>query len=451
VPNNLLNANFPISSSQLHGYFTIANVDTNNYYINIDHRSGNYNAFGGNDVYVTNVLQIQAGYTHANTYSITLNDTYTNIIYATIVSSAFPNSQQIVRNSPANKKNNSFYWENIEDGNYVYSVTLNPGNYTPQSLATQLEKLIANVARVNFDTANTAYAGINNMNININTDTNIVTVTSYKTALLQKPLINVQPSIPSSPTSTDPSNIVIQIFQPSHNLTVGTTISIQGAIDYLGIPASSLNTNFIVHSVIDSNNYTINITNLNLLQTRTDTKGGNAILITVPNIFRLRMDYSDNIGQILGFRNVGNTDSISVYSSSVTNNQAYVNELTVDAFGNTISLSNLSLNFVGDTYIDIVCPQLGIQSVFNDANKKIFGRILLEGSPGEISYNTFVDLPQTYYNTIADLYQLEFMFLAPDGTLFDFNGQDHSFIIKIVSIADNPKGTSINTKIGKFT
>jgi hypothetical protein len=43
------------------------------------------------------------------------------------------------------------------------------------------------------------------------------------------------------------------------------------------------------------------------------------------------------------------------------------------------------------------------------------------------------------------------MFLAPDVTLFDFNGQDHSFIIKIVSIADNPKGTSINTKIGKFT
>ena len=55
-------------------------------------------------------------------------------------------------------------------------------------------------------------------------------------------------------------------------------------------------------------------------------------LITVERQF----NYSDSLGEILGFRNVGETNSITSFATTITNNIAYENDYFKDSVGNEI-------------------------------------------------------------------------------------------------------------------
>jgi nicotinate-nucleotide adenylyltransferase len=46
----------------------------------------------------------------------------------------------MIRSSPSVKKNNILYWQNIDDGEYIYSVEITPGNYTIDTLTYLQEK-----------------------------------------------------------------------------------------------------------------------------------------------------------------------------------------------------------------------------------------------------------------------------------------------------------------------
>ena len=460
IPINLVNAEFPLNLFHVQGFLTIVNVEKDFYYVTINHRMGSFLSFGGNDIYVAKVLDVINGFTQPNHYILNLGKTYTNVIYVGIVDSEFPNTQQVV-----NTTNNVFYWENQDDGGHVYSVTLTPGNYDPISVAENLEKLILATPRVNYTSIGTQYTNKNVIKIVIDQSTSQFTASSYKEAKLQKPFINTIPSIPLTPSLSDPVNIQVQIRQINHNIDVGTSIVIKGAINTMGIPPETLNDTHIVTTVIDQNNYVISLSNVNLTDIRQDTRGGNNVTIFVPNIFRLIMDRSNCIGQLLGFRDVGMVTSITVYATTITNYEPYFEELDLDSNGTPKSFENNALSLFGDTYLLIQCPQL---TQYDDIDvgrniNNIYGKILLPEYNGEtekgrytnnkskILFNTFSNSARIYLEPIPELYRLEFTFLTPNGNLFDFNYIDHSFTLKIVTVTDRPKGTEIDTSIGKIT
>lgn len=473
VPNNLINSEYPINFEHRQGYLTIAKVDKSNVYINISHRAGNFTTFGGAGVYIAKVLDVIEGYSNPNNYQIDLGRAYGNITYATIISSEFPNSQNIVKDIPEIDKNNSFYWENLDDGSHIYKINITPGNYTKQSIAKELEDSINRTTRVNHNYKNTKYTNKNKMIVHIDSNTDIVTFDSYKEALLQKPFIGVIPAIPPTPSLTDPDEVRIQVKQLNHKLQIGEHITFSGAISYFGIPENILNRTHVVSHVYDENTYGFDIKYFNLEISRHDNGGGNTITLLVPNVFRLRLDFSDSICALLGFHDVGLPTSITHYRTIIKNNQLYENELDVDGNGNKKNLENHIITLQGDSYLLIQCPQLGKlfnidiiqkEEINGEKEKKqrntinnIFGKILLkhnnknENQHDKIIFDSYVHLPQIYYEPIPELYKLDFKFLAPDGSLFNFNNVDHSFTLKIVTVYDHPKGTSIDSIIGKTT
>jgi hypothetical protein len=232
-------------------------------------------------------------------------------------------------------------------------------------------------------------------------------------------------------------------------LNVGENIVISDMLSTLGIPEDKLNGEFDVKSIVNDSTYTIDIKNANLDQLRTDTAGGNGVKIYIPNIFRMRFDYNDTMGKQLGFRDIGIKSSITPYSTIVSNNKAYDNEISLDRSGNKISLKRNSLQLSGENYVLMVCEELnGIINV--GPLNSVFAKINLTGLPGTIVYNTFVPVINYYHKPIRELNKLTVSFHSADGELFDFDGLEHSFTIELVTIEETPEGTGISSSSGRI-
>jgi hypothetical protein len=448
IPTNLINAEYPIDNTRIQGLHTIDEIISNDIYsFKINHRAGNYAQFGGSNIYVSQVIEVIDGNVHPNLYSIPLTNEHTNVIYASLKSSEFPNTERNVKTLPINRKNNAFYWQNVVDGDHVYSVEIDSGNYDATTIAQLLETLINSTPKINFTNSNTLYTKNNNMKVSIDANTSIVTIKSFREAILIQPFESVSPAISGTPNSLDPTTVTIQVKHIGHGLSVNDAIIISGAVTHLGISAFALNGEFLIKTIIDANNYTIVLNNLNLETSRVSSKGGNAVKIFVPNIFRLRLDYADSVCSILGFRDVGKSTSITNYVSIITNKDEYEDEIKIDNSGKEKVFSNNLLQLSSEKYFFMVCPQLG--NVFGPIDG-IFNKISLDNNFGKIMYNTFAPIPHTYSDPIPQLYKLDFSFRYSDGSLFDFDDIDHSFTIEIVTANDVPKGTYFNSHIGKF-
>ncbi len=464
VPINYINSNYPINQSQLQGYHIISKVTKDTFSIQLGQLStgaldpvtfATYDSYvGGNNIEVVLVTDVNKGYTSPNTYAVELEKVYTNIISIRMISSEFPNSQKIITT------NNKLYWQNQDDGAYVYSISLNSGNYTPESITNIIEDLTYKTSRINYTTDNptnttnfvqtiSPYTNHNILKVNIDTVTDLVTFSSFKEIIIFRPIVSVKPEIQinlgSDPTSD--VNYIITINHVLHNLNIGDTITISNAIDHLGIPASILNGVQTVNNIVDENNYDIQLSKFNLEPIRSNTRGGVAVSILTANKFRLRFDYPDTFGSILGFRNVGNSESITNYSNIISNNDLYNLEPSIDETG-SITVKNNPLNFAGDNYILLVCQQINTLNNTGQ-NKNVFAKILLSDSPGKILFNTFVSASKIYNNPLPQLSRFDFEFYSPDGTLFDFNNFDHSFTLEIISINDIPRETNISSRTGK--
>jgi len=101
-------------------------------------------------------------------------------------------------------------------------------------------------------------------------------------------------------------------------------------------------------------------------------------------------------------------------------------------------------------YILMTCKQAQIISDIDTNKFNIFAKILLNGEPGTRLFNTFVNTPQFLYTPITQLYKLDLAFYSPDGSLYDFNGVEHSFTLKVITVSDHPKGTGMN-EIGNIS
>lgn len=457
IPINTINATFPIDNNNLNGFHKVSSVRSSSIGIKLT-RNGYYSGFfGGSKIHISEILSIESGYYNPNSYSIDLENAYNNIVEARMISSEFPNSEKVFKDgSTSDFANNKLYWQNMDDGDKVYSITIPSGNYDADTLKGLIESKTYDVIKNTVDD-DSVFTNRNYIQVSIETNTDRVEMSSFKEAILDKPIKKVDPNITESTgiSSNDElgGTFIITINHVKHGLSVGDEIIISDYNVHLGIPTAKINGTHTISSVVSDDSFNITIKNVNLESVRQNTSGGNGVKVYVPNIFRLRFDYSDTMGKQLGFRNPGNPTSITPYTNKATNYDAYENEIDKDESGNKIVIKNNSLILSGYNYILMECEELNKKSNFNSLGrvKDIFAKINLSGLPGKILYNSFVPTVSQYYDEpIRDLSRLTVNFYTPDGEPFDFNGLDHSYTIEFTMLDEVPEDTGISARLGRI-
>jgi hypothetical protein len=464
ISTRYLNARFPLDDNHNQGYFSVNSIQSDGYFVNINKNAivdesisstknsdDEYYAYlGGANILVSKISNIIPGNPKPNKYKISLGKTYNNVVSIKLISSIFPNSKQTIHNNSESTRNNRIYWQNLDDGDHMYNIEVEPGNYSPSDLITEMQTKFYDVQRIQL-TGNTNYNSSFTRNhyirLTINTNTNIVEFKSYKEAILINPITGVIPDIDENSgndTFTGEEIFEIIIYHKNHGLQVGDSILVQKSISHLGIPATSINTDQTISSVIDDNNYGFKLKKFNLSQFgRTITKGGVAVFVYIPNIIRLRFDQTDTFGNLLGFRNVGHFNAITKYGGVITNKDPY----EIDILDQQVT--NNFVNLSGDDYLIMSIKQFDTL-VTNGPISDAFAKILLIDTPGKVLYNTFVSTPKIFREPVSNIDEIDVRLFSPDGSPFEFYGLNHSFTLEIVSLIETPDGTDISAKSGKL-
>jgi len=456
VPYNYINANYPVGEEYAIGYHTILGKTTNGITVDLQYTPyySLYTAvgvstpisFGNENIIIANITNINQNYTDANHFKLTLGDTYNNIVKVELVSSIFPNSNYVF-----NSSNSKLYWQNLDDGG-LYSITIDYGNYTYSELITEVESKIYATQKVVSD-SHGIYTQNNYIKMSINTKTNLVKFQAYKEGYLNLPITGIDPPILPDIIQNG-STYTLTINHPYHGFTsqdIGTNIIFSNFVETNGISASNLNGTHAIVSIIDSNSYTIQLTHINIGSEKTNTRGGNAVLIYVPTKIRIFFSYSDTMGEELGFRKIGYSDSITPFYTTITNQGGYMYETQT-------TYASDAVNLIGNSYVLLCCTELSnitqvgkittINNIFSKINLFSDATKSLSGGDTKLLYDSFVYTP-IYYNDPIYISELNIDVYDPDGNLYDFKGLDFSFVLKLTVIDETPKGTSINSGSGR--
>jgi len=424
---NLINANFPTNIFQANGYQVITNVTTHTYTIslNIDNNIS-ISSCGGNSIWVSKIINFIQGYLYNNYYKIPLKNTFYNVTKIKLLSTEFPNTEKIIKSIPLNKKNNSFYWKLEQDGNTIYSINLIPGNYTLNSLQTTLQDAIQAIKRDTLTTINantTEYSFYENTicNITLNGNNDFFSIEFFSTIFIPRLITYKEPS-----GYTDSVGRLI-INHPNHRLTVGIIINIINAVETNSIPQDVLNNSFTIEKIIDENTYQLKLPKYNIQATLTQiTNGGDSTGITFPVKSQLLFDRLDTIGNLIGFRNVGQPYSITNFSYINSNTNLY----QYDLIDTNLQYINNAINLSGDNYFLMTSPIF--KDSYNTGNvDNIFAKLILSGDPGSVLFNQFIQLGETFKIPIASFSEWEVYFYNSSGDLYNFGNLEHSYTLEI--------------------
>lgn len=452
IPLNLLNTSFPISTNALTGYHVITNtVNVGACTITIEvgkqaSTNGSAVSGGGLTVQLAKVINVIHGYKHPHNYVIQLPKIINNVTSISLVSTEFPNSI-----SQINNRNNALYWQNLNDGDIIYQANINNGNYNISTLETEINKQMSSIQRIN---QGLSYNVIQTFNITIDESTSRVKIYGYQNAVLVTPITATEPdiqAIPDNDNFPDNTQFIVTINHVNHGLCIGDQITLSNCLSHMGIPENVLNTTQTIYAIIDDNNYSFQLPIINLCDNRQPTGGGNGVNIVAPLIFRMRFDYNFTCGELLGFRDVGESYAITPYNTIATNYNPYENDITTDAYGNALVITNNQLNLSYDDYILMALSNISnIKSLCPVEN--IFAKIQLiynSKNHGRI-FNSFVHCSKIFVNPIAVLDELHITFYDKNGNIYDFGGLDHSFTLDIRYIVEQPLGTGLGSKLTKF-
>ena len=447
LPINAINADYPITYQKLQGYHEVLSILNKDIftiktgYIALKNGMG-----GGTKIQIMKIMNIEEGYPDANNYTIKLKKNFNNVVRIELISTEFPFIDYLIKNSGPNK-NNKIYWKHLDDGNYIYSTEIPEGNYDGQNLISLLMKNMNAIERI---TSTTEKKIFNDFLINYNSFTQEVNFSAFKTE-----------NIPNSLKVDIITINNIQYFRlivnhPNNLVEINNLVTISNAAA-IGIITS----NFInkTHTVFEinknNNNYSILLGTINQISTSTDLKttltdsGGGAINIKTKALISLLFNYKDTIGNIIGFKNVGQSNAITPYKNTISNFDSYLNDTKLNTVGNIVETS-LLLNFTGNNNYYLLYLN-DFELVNNSYNQlPAFAKILLSGTLGDILYNTFINFPIEFDFPISTLNEIKIKITYGDGSLPDFRNIDHSFTLKIVELVNFPKYTGINSKKTNF-
>jgi len=480
-PINLINANTPLTSTNLTNYLTINSIKTNyievlltnkislNDNIDLDGYWENDSFFTGKNIQIGNISGFIQAYNSANNFSIFLNKTYNNVAEIKIISSEIPNVQKnilsetytnstsimyannISKLSYIENINNKLYWQNIMDFG-IYQITLESGNYSYPLLKQIIENKVSKVKR-NPIFSNNYLIKYNYMEVEFIESTNETKFTMYDIYNVPNCLIEF------SDASTSSNNIFkIKIYLPNHNLIIGDKIYITESTDYFVIDKKYINLTqgHIISNVWDDNYFEIIIQNINTINDVGDTKGGYDIKIKKKAIFKLYFNFNDTIGKLIGFKLVGYNDSITNYSNAfedyiITNKQNYYNDISnILIVNNVIPPEDLITYFASETYNYFLLLIDGLNNNNNPNGPSYFYKFLINQPPNNYLFNTFVNSPVYFNPPISNLNNLSLTLVYPNGGLVNMGNLNYSLTFEITTINNIPENTHIDTKMSRI-
>ena len=432
-----LNANYPINTFQYTAFQEITNIINNNI---IEFNSASIALFsetnGGMNCMIGKVINTIDGYIDANNYTITLKKTFSDVSSIELVSTEIPYVENnIIITNGISGSNSKLYWKYLQDGEYVYSVSIKEGNYYIDTLVEELKKSMNNIKRISSTIKEIIY---NEFVINYNLNSQEIKFISYRTSLLPYSLSMEQA------LSIGSEIIQLTVKHPNNYVNVGDNIIISNSLDIGDINATLINTSHTVYSVnIEAETYTVLISttqfieNINLVG-----DGGAKITIKNPDLVSFLFNKSDTMGTLLGFKYVGDSTSITPYSHINSNMNTYIYPTPYNMIGGTTINSNY-FNFLGQNYYMLMYIN-DFENVYSNYNNA-FSKIIMKGNPGDTIYNGHLRSVYELDIPLKSLNELKIKFLYPDGTLPDFRNLNHSFTLKIVERLSKPVRTGLNS------
>jgi len=201
-------------------------------------------------------------YPEPNKYRVYFGEKFVNIKNVRLVSTEFPNTEQVIRSQPINKKNNKIYWKNSVDGNdleggkdrTIYSITITDGNYSSSRFASELKSKMNAVLRSSA-APTLSVNKLHDFTVSVNSTTNIFQISQNDSFTISNPISVVKDSG------------ILTISQSSHGLSTGTVINIASSSKVGGIPSSTINSSHIVTVPFDSVDYIVEDSGLTRIRT----------------------------------------------------------------------------------------------------------------------------------------------------------------------------------------
>lgn len=437
-----INASYPISNEVQQGYHIISESSTNYIKINLSISTTSINENNliynlQNNMLIGLVSNSINGYPDPDFYKIKLKSYY-NIKKIKLVSTEIPNSEMLIKTGI----NDSLYWQIVKDGSHIYKISISPGNYDANSLTEELKKQISIVKRKFGSYLNsTLYNEYCIPIININPSNNLFSM-QINTIITLSSNISIYNSI------SDDNFIRLNISHPYHNLQAGYKITISNAINVkhtdniLYIPSDIINKTHIIESIIDIGHYIIKLDKYNPTSIKDNlneeiTNGGNAVHMQYNLDFRLLFNYPDTIGSVLGFTNLNNNISITIYNKEITNITPYINTSNINSIGLTNTNTPI-LNFTTYPYILMVSGLFSANINYKESTG-VFAKLFLTGNPGSIIYDQYIQINEDVPITNSFINEIEFKFLTPNGDLYNFNNSEHSYTLEIYELLEQAK------------
>lgn len=482
-PINLINANTPLTSTNLTNYLTVFSISrdyievllTNTVSLNenipLDGYWENNSFFTGKNIQIGKIDGFVESFSSANNFSIFLNKTYSNVVEIKIISSEIPNVQKNITkelttdiaikstyyNNDVNLTyietvNNKLYWENILD-NGIYFIELETGNYSYLLLKKIIEEKVSNVKR-NPIIKNDFLFEYNTMEVEFNESTNESKFVMYD--IYNNPNCLVEYSNIS--LVNESNKFKIKIYLQNHNLSVGDQIFISNSLDYYVIAKEYINSllGHKVSNVLDNNYFEIILSNINPINDIGNTKGGYGIIIKKYAIFRLYFNYDDTFGSLMGFKLVGNVNSITSYSSLVyhyviNNKQPYYNDInSILIVNKVVPPQNLITDFQSESYTYLLLLLEGLNNNNNPNGLSYFYKFLINQPPDNYLFNTYVNSPVYFNPPIRELNKLKLSLVYPNGGLVNMGNLNYSLTFEITTINNLPENTNINTNMSRI-
>lgn len=184
-------------------------------------------------------------------------------------------------------------------------------------------------------------------------------------------------------------------------------------------------------------------------------------------VYNAQNNSNGNIGGINVLNEINNLPL--TYYGLIDNNNIYVKTPTFSTSVETGGGSGVRFTSVFDGWNGVQSNEIdentlnspillnGVDYVFLCSNKlegtiqsntnikNIFAEIQLDGNPGTIIYNSFIDNAKIYNPPLPILTSMDFTIKNPDGTLYNFNNVDYSFTLEVIEAIQSYQDNNLSS------
>ena len=303
VPISYINSNYPVNENHKKDSYIISKTDEDNIYIYTIKKAYKSGKRGGGSVKILKILKSISGYPDANEFNLDIKSSYKNIFKIELVSSEFPYIDFLINKN----KNDKLYWQLFSEGSKIYSIQIPPGNYSSNKLVEIIQGSMNKVKRIP-DENNFIRDNIFNVILNMNTQEIIFNAFESK---------NMPESIKVDTLTREDRKVItyLSITLKNNILEIGDEITITNSNSIGNVPKEIINRSHKIAAIDKaSETYHLELPNfIPLKNILNSNNGGSSVNITYPIKFRLLFNYSDTIGEIINFKNPGNSKSITKF------------------------------------------------------------------------------------------------------------------------------------------